>query len=70
MNCFALRPLCLCGENYFFNNAYSNESTSACKEASMMFSLTPTVPHSRLPSLDVINLSGRKFPAGLVMNVL
>jgi len=27
------------------------ESTSASSEAVMMFSLTPTVPHSRLPSV-------------------
>ncbi len=48
--------LCPCGsKNHFFNNAYSIESTSACKLASMMFSLTPTVPHSRLPSLDVMS---------------
>ena len=40
---------------HFFNNAYSIESTNACKLASMMFSLTPTVPHSRLPSLDVMS---------------
>ena len=30
-------------------------SASACKLASMMFSLTPTVPHSRLPSVDVMS---------------
>lgn len=40
---------------HFFNSAYSIESTSACKLASMMFSLTPTVPHSRLPSLEVMS---------------
>ena len=33
-------------------NAYSSESTSASQEASMMFSETPIVPHSRSPSLD------------------
>ena len=31
-------------------NAYSSESTSASQEASMMFSETPIVPHSRSPS--------------------
>ena len=30
--------------------AYSSESTSASQEASMMFSETPIVPHSRSPS--------------------
>ena len=30
--------------------AYSSESTSASQEASMMFSETPMVPHSRSPS--------------------
>src|SRR4029077_20182519 len=37
---------------HFFNKANSMLSTSACKLASMMFSLTPTRPHSRLPSVD------------------
>ncbi len=32
--------------------AYSSESTSACQEASMMFSDTPVVPHSRSPSVE------------------
>ena len=36
-------------------------STSACRLASMMFSLTPTVPHSRWPSLDW--MSTRVFAA-------
>ena len=40
--------------SHFFNSAYSIESTKACKLASMMFSLTPTVPHSRLPSVEVM----------------
>lgn len=34
---------------------YSIESTSACHEASMMFSATPTVPHVSAPSPDVIS---------------
>ena len=33
-------------------NAYSSESTSASQEASMMFSETPIVPHSRPPSAE------------------
>ncbi len=33
-------------------NAYSSESTSASQEASMMFSETPIVPHSRAPSAE------------------
>ena len=33
-------------------NAYSSESTSASQEASMMFSETPIVPHSRSPSAE------------------
>ena len=32
--------------------AYSSESTSASQEASMMFSETPIVPHSRSPSAE------------------
>ncbi len=32
--------------------AYSSESTSASQEASMMFSETPIVPHSPLPSAE------------------
>ena len=32
--------------------AYSSESTSASQEASMMFSETPIVPHSRSPSVE------------------
>ena len=36
-------------------------STSACKLASMMFSLTPTVPHSRFPFVDW--MSTRVFEA-------
>ena len=32
--------------------AYSRESTRASQEASMMFSETPIVPHSRLPSAE------------------
>jgi|GEM_PF-888882 hypothetical protein len=38
-------------ERYFLRRAYSMESTRASSEAVMMFSLTPTVPHSRLPSV-------------------
>ena len=34
---------------------YSIESTSACHDASMMFSATPTVPHVSSPSPDVIS---------------
>jgi iron complex outermembrane receptor protein len=34
-----------------FSRAYSRESTNAWREAVMMFSLTPTVPHWRLPSV-------------------
>ena len=33
-------------------NAYSSESTRASQEASMMFSETPIVPHSRSPSAE------------------
>ncbi len=40
-----------CSRGYFLRRAYSMESTSASSEAVMMFSLTPTVPHSRLPSV-------------------
>jgi hypothetical protein len=36
-------------------NLYSIESTSACHDASMMFSATPTVPHVSSPSPDVIS---------------
>ncbi len=36
-------------------NAYSMLSTSACRLASIIFSLTPTVPHSHLPSPLVIS---------------
>ena len=35
--------------------AYSRLSTSACRLASTMLSLTPTVPHSAVPSLDSIS---------------
>lgn len=42
-------------ETAAYKSAYSIESTSACKLASMIFSLTPTVPHSVLPSVDVIS---------------
>ena len=34
---------------------YSTESTSACHDASIMLSATPTVPHVSFPSPDVIN---------------
>src|SRR5262249_4725173 len=34
---------------------YSMESTSACQEASMMLSATPTVPHVSSPSPEVIS---------------
>ena len=36
-------------------SAHSRLSTSACKLASTMFSLTPMVPHSLTPSLDWIS---------------
>ncbi len=36
-------------------SAHSRLSTSACRLASMMFSLTPIVPHSVTPSLDSIS---------------
>src|SRR5438093_2876893 len=39
---------------YFLVSAYSMLSISACKLASTIFSLTPTVPHSSLPLLDSI----------------
>ena len=41
------RPTC-----HFRVREYSMLSVSAWRLASMMFSLTPTVPHSFLPSLD------------------
>jgi len=36
-------------------NAHSRLSTSACRLASTMFSLTPMVPHSVTPSVDWIS---------------
>src|SRR5438552_2906684 len=42
-------------ENYFFNNPYSILSTNAPRLASIILSLTPTVPHSSLPFVDSIN---------------
>lgn len=56
----AAQPI-LEGPLHFFNKAYSMLSTSACRDAVMMFSLTPTVPQSRLPSVDWI--STRVFAA-------
>ena len=41
-------------KHHFRRRAYSMESTSAWRLASMMLLLTPTVPHSRLPSLDMM----------------
>src|SRR5258707_507015 len=38
-----------------FIKAYSMLSARACSDAVMMFSLTPTVPHSCFASLVVIN---------------
>src|SRR5712691_7795394 len=35
-----------------FNSPYSRLSTSACRLASIMLSLTPIVPHSAAPLLD------------------
>ena len=40
--------------NSFFTSPYSRLSTSACRLASMMFSLTPIVVQLRVPSLDSI----------------
>ena len=40
---------------YFFINLYSILSARACKLASMMLSLAPTVPQSSLPSVDSIS---------------
>src|SRR5882757_8572864 len=40
---------------HHFIRAYSMLSASACSDAVMMFSLTPTVPHSCLASLVVIS---------------
>src|SRR6185369_13746283 len=37
---------------YVFTSANSMLSTSACKLASTIFSLTPTVLHSSVPSVD------------------
>ena len=39
----------------FFVSRYSMDSARAWRLASMMFSSTPTVPHSALPSLDWIS---------------
>ncbi len=36
------------------SRACSMLSTNACSEAAMMLVLTPTVPHSRLPSVEVM----------------
>lgn len=43
------------GTNHCFKRANSMLSTNAWSDAVIMFSLTPTVPHSRFPSLLVIN---------------
>ena len=47
----------LCSES--LNSLYSIESTSASHDASIMFSLTPTVPHTSEPSRDSITTRTR-----------